>query len=88
MHHNMEHPGSCITFTVDNAVKFCPLYAAAPETAAERDRLREVNAKLLEGAKLAIQWADELGNTPNWMPTRIYNIIQASIATATTPEAR
>lgn len=34
---------------------YCPLHAAAPETAAERDWLLATNAELLEVAKRAVQ---------------------------------
>jgi hypothetical protein len=34
-----------------NEVKVANLFAAAPETAAERDRLKEINAELLEALK-------------------------------------
>ena len=43
----------------------CPTHAAAPETAAERDRLREVNAELLAAAKaIASPMREWLENKP------------------------
>ena len=37
-----------------SVIRYCPLHAAAPGTAAERDRLLAINAELLEAAKLAL----------------------------------
>ena len=38
------------------SIRYCPLHAAAPETAAERDRLKKVNADLLEALVASVKW--------------------------------
>lgn len=39
------------------------LIAAAPETAAERDRLREINAEMLEVLEALLEEADQMGGS-------------------------
>lgn len=57
------------------------LIAAAPETAAERDRLKEVNAELLAALKEAHQIAR--GEHPNADPMlRLFELTRAAIAKA------
>jgi hypothetical protein len=73
------------------AIKLADTYAAAPETAAERDRLREVNAELLEACKAVVRWLGEPefetsdGAHPAFRKALLS--CRAAIATATTDDA-
>lgn len=61
------------------------LIAAAPETAAERDRLKEINAELLEALLLCRQWGVTEAETTgglNWA-LDVVPKIEAAIAKAT-----
>ncbi len=50
------------TFRAPEKLDDWQLIAAAPETAAERDRLREVNAELLAALEEAIDVVDTIGH--------------------------
>ena len=48
-----------LTFLTPNAEEYARLIAAAPETAAERDRLRAVNAELLQLAEVFLSYLED-----------------------------
>lgn len=58
------------------------LIAAAPETAAERDMLKEINAELLEACRLALIAIDYIESTQLGKKTNTGNTIRAAIAKA------
>ena len=62
----------------EDTLRKARLIALAPATAAERDRLRELNSDLLEAAKLAEEYFEVIG----YQPTNKLKIITDAIRKA------
>ena len=60
-HHTRPDSGYTLAvveaFDRETTERYARLIAAAPETAAERDRLKEINAELMHFAKMALEHA-------------------------------
>ena len=66
----------------DEFVANTRLIAAAPETAAERDRLRGINADLLAALKMADAYFDAREQNSREVPNMVVRDIRAAIAKA------
>lgn len=77
---NIYAPDSEVTIAEDVLKQEAPLLAAAPETAAERDRLKAVNAELLGLLKEAYDNLEDNEYEP--MNVDLYNRIRRGITKA------
>lgn len=65
--------------------KYGPLFAAAPETAAERDRLKEINAELVEALKFAHEYHHmQINRATGAFPSQLIDSIDKALAKAHT----
>ena len=72
--------GICDVFgDPETATARAKLFAAAPETAAERDRLVEVNERLVVALRKAILWTDEEHDVDNWRPLASAALVTISL---------